>query len=97
MHLVRRRSLTPSTESDALFPAPAMHLVRRGSLTPAIESNPIVPAPAIESDRIARFREGMFGEGKAFSASVDIMPTAGPAGATVHSFNGEDETMQVNY
>jgi len=97
MHLVRRQSLTPSTEADPLFPVTPMFLVRRGSLTPAIESDSIVPAPAIESDPIAHFRQGMFGGSKAFSASVDIMPTAGPAGATVHSFNGEDETMQVNY
>jgi hypothetical protein len=84
-----------------------MHLRRRGSLTPAIESDPIVPAPAIESDPKARFRQGMLGGSKAFSASVDskafsasIMQTAGAAGAAEaaeHSFNGEDETMQVNY
>ena len=73
-----------------------MHLRRRGSLTPSIESDPKFPPPAIESDPKARFRMGMLGGNKAFSASVDIIQTAGPAGAAEHSFNGEDETMQVN-
>ena len=91
-----------------------MHLVRRGSLPHALESDPKFPAHAFESelDPKERFRKGLLGGSKAFSASVDHMQAAGAPGAHAaagahgaagadgaaeHSFNGEDETMQVNY